>query len=83
MQLPDLANLTLSFFLSDDMVPTTEHTFPLAPFRGKPREEVPAAYDELEREYCRIMQIPYPIREMTFASSWMIFRVRPVVSCTC
>jgi len=27
------------------------------------------------REYCRVMKIPYPIEEMTFVRSWMIFRL--------
>ncbi|KZV79305.1 hypothetical protein EXIGLDRAFT_598764, partial [Exidia glandulosa HHB12029] len=44
-------------------------------FRGKPRSEVPVVYDELECEYCRVMGLEYPIREMTFASSWMVFRL--------
>ncbi|KZV78781.1 hypothetical protein EXIGLDRAFT_783271, partial [Exidia glandulosa HHB12029] len=74
--LPDLANLTLSFFLSEDMFPNmSRESGALAAFRGKPRNEVPVVYDELEREYCRVMGLQYPIREMTFASSWMVFRL--------
>lgn len=29
----------------------------------------------LEREYCRLMSQPYPITEMVFVRSWMLFRV--------
>ncbi|EJD40411.1 APH-domain-containing protein [Auricularia subglabra TFB-10046 SS5] len=74
--LPDLANLTLSFFLSDDMFPGGERASPmLTAFRGKPASEVPVVYEDLEREYCRTMKLDCPIREMTFTSSWMIFRL--------
>lgn len=74
--LPDVANLTLSFFISDSMFHgVARESSLLVTFRDKPRSEVPVAYDELEREYCRIMHLDYPIREMTFASSWMVFRL--------
>lgn len=35
----------------------------------------PASLEELEREYCRLTRQPYPIFEMVFARSWMLFRV--------
>ena len=38
--------------------------------------EAPLRLEELEREYCRITGQPYPIPEMVFARSWMLFRVR-------
>lgn len=47
-------------------------------FRGSPPEDVPLTAEEVMREYCRVMNVPYPIREMTFVLSWMIFRVRRI-----
>jgi hypothetical protein len=44
-------------------------------FKGAP-ERQPIALEELEREYCRHTNQPYPIPEMIFARSWMLFRVR-------
>ena len=37
--------------------------------------DVPVPLEELEREYCRLMGFSYPIKEMLFARSWMLFRV--------
>jgi hypothetical protein len=45
-------------------------------FRGSPPDTVPLTDEEVLREYCRVTKIPYPIEEMTFVRSWMIFRVR-------
>ena len=44
-------------------------------FKNSPGAE-PISLAELEREYCLVMQQPYPIAEMEFARSWMLFRVR-------
>lgn len=38
-------------------------------------KDVPIALEVLEREYCRLTKQPYPIPEMIFARSWMLFRV--------
>ena len=35
----------------------------------------PIALADLEKEYCRLMKQPYPITEMVFVRSWMLFRV--------
>jgi hypothetical protein len=43
-------------------------------FKNSPTEPISLA--ELEREYCRVVQQSYPIAEMEFARSWMLFRVR-------
>ena len=49
----------------------------LSPIRGfHNSEEASASLSDLEHEYCRLMGYPYPITEMTFARSWMLFRVR-------
>jgi len=43
-------------------------------YKNSPAEPISLA--ELEREYCRVTQQSYPIQEMEFARSWMLFRVR-------
>jgi hypothetical protein len=44
------------------------------------KNAVPApviSYPELEQEYCRLMGLPYPVKEMPYVQSWMLFRVSP------
>lgn len=41
----------------------------------KNSEDLPVPLEELEMEYCRLMDFSYPIKEMVFARSWMLFRV--------
>jgi len=36
---------------------------------------VPIPLEDLEREYCRLTGQAYPINEMTFVRSWMLFRL--------
>jgi hypothetical protein len=50
-------------------------------FKNSPGTE-PISLAELEREYCRVTQQPFPIAEMEFARSWMLFRVRHHLSFT-
>lgn len=37
--------------------------------------DVPIALEDLEREYCRLTAQDYPMPEMVFTRSWMLFRV--------
>jgi len=37
--------------------------------------DVPISLEELEREYCRLTNQTYPLQEMIFVRSWMVFRV--------
>lgn len=37
--------------------------------------DVPIPLEDLEKEYCRLTSQPYPIPEMVFVRSWMLFRV--------
>jgi len=37
--------------------------------------DVPIQLEDLEREYCRLTSQPYPIPEMVFVRSWMLFRL--------
>lgn len=34
----------------------------------------PISLADLEKEYCRLIGQPYPIREMVFTRSWILFR---------
>ena len=45
----------------------------MAAYKNSP--EQPANLEELEREYCRLTKQPYPILEMVFVRSWMLFRL--------
>jgi len=45
----------------------------MKPFKNA--NDVPMQLEDLEREYCRLTYQPYPIVEMTFVKSWMLFRV--------
>lgn len=71
-KLADLANLTLPWAIDANMVPRDTA---LVGFKNT-TENVPITLEDLEREYCRLTKQPYPIKEMTFARSWMLFRVR-------
>ena len=37
--------------------------------------DVPICLEDLEHEYCRLTNQPYPIDGIVFARSWMLFRV--------
>jgi len=70
--LADLANLTLQFNMPvNDEAPDSL----LFGFKGLPSDEMPVTLDELYREYCRITGFQYPLIEMPYVSSWMIFRL--------
>ena len=56
------------------MVKGTDGVSVLIAFQNSP--EQPADVEELLREYCRLTKQPYPIPELVFARSWMLFRVR-------
>jgi hypothetical protein len=44
-------------------------------FKGEDPSSIPAEYEELEREFCRLTGSPYPVDRMAFAHSWMFLRV--------
>ncbi|KAF8585972.1 APH-domain-containing protein [Ramaria rubella] len=67
--LADLANLTQPWAVDEKLRLTGS-------MRGfKHATDVPIPVEELEKEYCLLMKQPYPIREMVFARSWMLFRL--------
>lgn len=72
-QLADLANLTQPWAIDPALVKRADGVSVLIAFKNSP--EQPADLEELEREYCRLTKQPYPIPEMVFARSWMLFRV--------
>jgi hypothetical protein len=77
-QLADLANLTQPWSIDPARIPNFSEYAQFSLMRGfknKPGSDVPIAYAELEREYCRLTGWPGPLKEMAFANSWMLFRV--------
>ncbi|OSD00266.1 kinase-like protein [Trametes coccinea BRFM310] len=69
--LADLANLTQPWSIPKGAFP--EGVTLSTAFKDN-AAEAPIALEDLEREYCRVTQQPYPIPEMVFARSWMLFR---------
>ncbi|EIW54435.1 kinase-like protein [Trametes versicolor FP-101664 SS1] len=69
--LADLANFTQPWSISKQAFPEGV-TLAIA-FKNNDAE-APIALDVLEREYCRVTHQPYPIPEIVFARSWMLFR---------
>jgi len=69
-QLADLANLTQPFFIEA----TLESA--LKGVRGIPYDQFPVTLEDLQREYCRVSRLPYPIEGAVYATSWMFFRAR-------
>jgi hypothetical protein len=70
-QLADLANLTQPFFIGE----TLEKG--LKGVRGIPYDQLPVTLEDLQREYCKVSRLSYPLEGATYATSWMLFRVRP------
>jgi len=75
--LADLANLTQPWATDARHIPKDSiiTQFPLIrPFKNA-TEDVPIPLEDLEREYCRSTNQPYPIQDILFARSWMLFRL--------
>ncbi|KAF7968618.1 hypothetical protein HWV62_30011 [Athelia sp. TMB] len=72
--LADLANLTQPWAIAPQPSgdPSLQKSQLLKGFKGD--TNVPISLEELEREYCRLTKSEYPIKEMPFARSWMLFR---------
>ncbi|KAH9834079.1 kinase-like domain-containing protein [Rhodofomes roseus] len=70
--LADLANLTQPWAVDPALVPANGSS--LIGFKNVVKD-VPISLEDLEREYCRLTSQPYPIKEMVFARSWMLFRL--------
>ncbi|KAH7883286.1 kinase-like domain-containing protein [Phlebopus sp. FC_14] len=72
--LADLANFTQPWAIDPSDI-TEDSYFPLLKGFKNTTNDVPIALEELEREYCRLTDQRYPIKEMTFVRSWMLFRL--------
>ena len=80
VQLADLANFTQPWAIAPNSFPDGVHV--LAAFKNN-TNGAPIAGEELEKEYCRVAGHPYPIPEMVFVQSWMLFRVSSAQSPLC
>ncbi|KAI0301709.1 protein kinase subdomain-containing protein PKL/CAK/ACAD [Multifurca ochricompacta] len=71
--LADLGNLTQPWVFDLADVGTL-----MVGFKNNPGAE-PISLEDLEREYCRVTRQPYPIVEIGFARSWMLFRLSVIM----
>lgn len=76
-QLADLANLTQPWIIDPELCKVDGSALLLG---FKNTSYAPCELEELYREYCKLTDQPYPIPEMVFANSWMLFRVSLPVS---
>jgi aminoglycoside phosphotransferase (APT) family kinase protein len=75
--LADLANLTQPWAIDTRHFPDDSNFASFKQIKGfkGATKDVPIPLEDLEREYCRLTNQEYPIKEMTFARSWMLFRL--------
>jgi hypothetical protein len=80
VQLADLGNLTQAWTIDKEHIPKDPVFSDWNLMRGfkNTKQDVPIELEVLEREYCRLTNQPYPITEMVFVRSWMLFRVRAI-----
>ncbi|KAH6914018.1 protein kinase subdomain-containing protein PKL/CAK/ACAD [Coprinopsis sp. MPI-PUGE-AT-0042] len=71
--LADLGNLTQPWAINMKDI-AQGSALSMRGFKGT-TEDVPIPLEDLEREYCRLMKLDYPIKEMVFVRSWMLFRL--------
>ncbi|KAF9464962.1 kinase-like domain-containing protein [Collybia nuda] len=71
--LADLANLTQPWSVDASLIPAST-AFSMRGYKGT-TQDVPIPLEDLEREYCNLTKQPYPIPEMIFVRSWMLFRL--------
>ncbi|KAF5380575.1 hypothetical protein D9615_004657 [Tricholomella constricta] len=71
--LADLGNMTLPWSVDMENIPK-DVPFKLQGYRGA-ATDAPIAVEELEKEYCRLTNQPYPIPGMTFVRSWTLFKL--------
>ncbi|KAH8087811.1 kinase-like protein [Cristinia sonorae] len=73
--LADLANLTQPWAIDPGLIPRgTPASTHMVAFKNRP-QEAPIPLEDLEREYAKHMNLPYPIPDIVFARSWMLFRL--------
>ncbi|KAF8963662.1 kinase-like domain-containing protein [Flammula alnicola] len=71
--LADLGNLTQPWAVDMANIPK-DRKYSMIGFKNA-TANVPIPLEDLEREYCRLTSQPYPITEMVFVRSWMLFRL--------
>ncbi|KAJ7287119.1 kinase-like domain-containing protein [Mycena rebaudengoi] len=71
--LADLATLTMPWVINPADTEVDGEEPLMAGFKGQP-DKAPIPLADLEREYCRLMNQAYPIKEMVFVHSWSFFR---------
>ncbi|CAK5282373.1 unnamed protein product [Mycena citricolor] len=72
--LADLANLTQPWNVRTKDIQLDASDPFMRGFKDEP-DAAPVTLDELEREYCRLTNQAFPITEMVFVRSWMLFRL--------
>ncbi|THH33046.1 hypothetical protein EUX98_g1126 [Antrodiella citrinella] len=74
--LADLANLTQPWAIDPAIIPpSNDPAFAMIiAFKNRP-QIAPIPLEDLEREYSRLTNQPYPIPDIVFARSWMLFRL--------
>ncbi|OAX36873.1 kinase-like protein [Rhizopogon vinicolor AM-OR11-026] len=75
--LADLANLTQPWSIDARHIPKDSAItqFSLVRAFKNATKDVPIPLEDIEREYCRLTCQPYPIKDIIFARSWMLFRL--------
>ncbi|KAF9228509.1 kinase-like protein [Gyrodon lividus] len=75
--LADLANLTQPWTIDAKNIPDDPllKNYDLLKAFKNTTKDVPIPLEDLEREYCRLTNQTYPIKDMTFVRSWMLFRL--------
>jgi len=75
--LADLANLTQPWAIDVKRIPNEPDiaSFPLMRGFKNSEDGAPIPLEDLERAYCLATHQSYPIVEMTFVRSWMLFRL--------
>ncbi|KII95633.1 hypothetical protein PLICRDRAFT_34555 [Plicaturopsis crispa FD-325 SS-3] len=75
--LADFGNLTQPWSIDPTSMPPDPNLGAFTILKGfkNVTKDVPIPLEDLEREYCRLTSQPYPIKEMVFVRSWMLFRL--------
>ncbi|KAJ8520188.1 hypothetical protein ONZ45_g2948 [Pleurotus djamor] len=79
--LADLANMTTPWSIDSKDVPkgpSPGYAALLNAFKNN-KEAEPIALEDIEREYCRLSNLVYPIPDMPFVRSWMLFRLAVIM----
>ncbi|KZV70009.1 kinase-like protein [Peniophora sp. CONT] len=75
--LADLGNMTMPWVVDwkEVGVPADQPMTTRAYKNATEADGVPIPLEDIEREYCRLMGLAYPIKDMIFVRSWMLMRL--------